>query len=467
MKTKIKKIIIITVILSLLPIFLGQDECEIPGGFFLGLTAPFKNEMINKIKKFPDSSKPVRLNVSFFPLAHVKNVDSETGMMDNINYLAVDVLKNILVIYNEIDWEFKHENKTWKTAVNLALYENRQDTRKIINILDSGLNKSERVKKIVDGFMSRTEPVTDILVTGRCSYDLSGDKIMVEMVALFKNCGLMETRKAEFQKEELLKAFKYFLSQRLFMENKNVSEVFKEIEQHKGENKVLAEFYGIILSFFTDSFERMDITQPTSDLDFKNKGTTDDKEWEIKPNNLDAWAKMKSESPPISETLYITNLSFMDVYTQSTMAQTEAAALLDEAVRDGMKKAHESNKNLRINEPGHSIRNSDYNGNQLINMIFNPAFTKTDRITMVVNDMMIPGRVDVIVTGQYIDDAKNPLISIRPLLIIKEGNRIITKNLQFKKDELLCLDPAGNKMILCKGAYEQISQAVQELLEQL
>ena len=86
------------------------------------------------------------------------------------------------------------------------------------------------------------------------------------------------------------------------------------------------------------------------------------------------------------------------------------------------------------------------------------------------NDLLITPQtdnVDVIVTGHYIDNAQNPLITIRPLTIVKSNKKIVTKNLQFKKDDLTTKDPVSGKTILKKGAYDEIAQAVKELLEQL
>lgn len=171
--------------------------------------------------------------------------------------------------------------------------------------------------------------------------------------------------------------------------------------------------------------------------------------------------------PPGQDKLYITHLSFMDARTQSTMANTELAELINEAVVKGMQEARKNNNKLAVNETGHVIPNTDGNVNDLVNITFNPNRTKGEKINEIIQKLMNPSGVDVIVTGQYIDDAKNPMISVRPLVIVKDNQKIVTKNLQFTKEELTCQDPQGKKTILCRGAHDQIAQAVQELLEQL
>lgn len=176
----------------------------------------------------------------------------------------------------------------------------------------------------------------------------------------------------------------------------------------------------------------------------------------------------KIGSPPPGEKMYITHLSFMDAKTQSTIANTELAEMINEAVVKGMHAAQKTNNKLGINETGHIIPNTDGNVNKLVNITFDPNMTKIEKINKIISDLMNPNNVDVIVTGQYIDDARNPLISVRPLVIVKNNQKIVTKNLQFTKEELVCEDPnSKGKKVLCKDAHDQVAQAVQELLEQL
>lgn len=172
--------------------------------------------------------------------------------------------------------------------------------------------------------------------------------------------------------------------------------------------------------------------------------------------------------PPKGQTkTYITHLSFMDAATQSTMANTEKAELINAAVEKGMIEASKQDPQLGVNEPGHTIKNNDQNVNTLVNITFDPNLAKNEKINKIITDMMTPNKVDAIVTGQYIDDAKSALISVRPLIFVKGDKKILTKNLQFSKTELFCTDPNSKKEALCAGAHDQIAQAVQELLKQL
>ena len=190
---------------------------------------------------------------------------------------------------------------------------------------------------------------------------------------------------------------------------------------------------------------------------------------QINENFKNLFKQLKQKLPPPNgkSKTHVTHLSFMDAATQSTMVNTEYAELINKAVEKGMAEAGKQNPQLSINEPGHMVKNNDENVNKLVNCTFDPNMTKTEKINKIINEIMNPAQVDVIVTGQYIDDGKNPLISIRPLVIVKAEQKIVTKNLQFTKEELFCKDPISKKDSLCAGAHDQIAQAVQELLEQL
>ena len=184
-------------------------------------------------------------------------------------------------------------------------------------------------------------------------------------------------------------------------------------------------------------------------------------------NKLFDTINKKLPPPPGQNKMYITHLTFMDALTKTSIANTEVAELINEAVIKGMNEAHKNNNKLAINEPGHIIDNTDKNNNQLVNTTFDPNLTKSQKINKIITEMMNPSHVDVIVTGHYIDDAQNPKVSIRPLVIVKHNQKIVTRNLQFAKKELMCEDPNSKKKILCRGAHDQIAQAVQELLEEL
>ena len=165
--------------------------------------------------------------------------------------------------------------------------------------------------------------------------------------------------------------------------------------------------------------------------------------------------------------IFVSNLSFMDAQTKSTMANSDAAALINDAVVNGILEGKKTNNRVTINEPDHIIPNTDEKVVQLLNIVFDPSLTKSEKFDKIRSDLMEPYHVDALVTGHYVDDAKNALISIQPIVYSKAGKVVLIKNLQFTKGEILCEDTLTRKKILCPYAFAQISQAVQELIEEL
>jgi len=92
MKDKIKKAVTIIAILSLLPIFMGQDDCQ--------LTEPFQKEIENKIKIANKLKKKVQINISFSPLVNIRN-NSGSEIISNLNYLVASFLQDFILLYNE------------------------------------------------------------------------------------------------------------------------------------------------------------------------------------------------------------------------------------------------------------------------------------------------------------------------------------------------------------------------------
>lgn len=177
---------------------------------------------------------------------------------------------------------------------------------------------------------------------------------------------------------------------------------------------------------------------------------------------------MKQGPGGSTQDTYVSHLSFMDAQTKSTMVQTEVAGLINEAVVDGMSRASKVNPKLKNNEAGHIIKDNDLHVNKLVNFFFDPVLTADDKVSGIIREMMDPNNVDVIVGGQYIDEAKKPEITVRPFIIVKDGRKLMTRNLQFSREALLCEDPNNpGKKVLCKSSHDEIAQAVKELLENM
>jgi hypothetical protein len=111
--------------------------------------------------------------------------------------------------------------------------------------------------------------------------------------------------------------------------------------------------------------------------------------------------------------------------------------------------------------------NTGFNINQLMNITFDTYLPYKSKIRKIVDKLKIPGYIDVIVTGQYVDNPQSSWLMVRPVMIFKSSQRIITKNLLFRRDKLLCRAPFSNKKILCPGARHYIDDRVEEFFAQL
>lgn len=166
------------------------------------------------------------------------------------------------------------------------------------------------------------------------------------------------------------------------------------------------------------------------------------------------------------EKTYITQLSFMDTDTKSIMVQTEEAKLINGAVLDGIKRAQKVNPDIKLNAPGHELKNTDANVETLIKLIHNRNQTPEERINSIISDMM--AQLDVIVTGQYTDRGAPEPILLKPFLIVKKEKKILTKSLSFDRQQYICSDPNDKtQKALCASSHEEIAKAVKELLEAL
>jgi len=154
----------------------------------------------------------------------------------------------------------------------------------------------------------------------------------------------------------------------------------------------------------------------------------------------------------------------MDPTTGSSLFHTKEGVLLNHAIVNGIKFL--SSKQIKHNEANHSIKDTDYNFKTLVNITFDLNLTKSEKISKIINEMMIPNNVDIIVTGQYIDKGK--VVYVRPIIIEALGQKIITKIAIFQKDQFICKDSNDqNVKTLCPYAYDKIAALVTELLESI
>ncbi len=159
--------------------------------------------------------------------------------------------------------------------------------------------------------------------------------------------------------------------------------------------------------------------------------------------------------------IYVSYLSFMDGVTK-THFLPEEAKLINEAVRDGMQDAADNDPNIIVNDPHHTVPNTDSNVNQLIDIWFNPNLPNDEKYATAVSNLMNPYGVDILITGIVVDGGS--LIQVRPMGISKPDKTIKTKDLWYDNRNALFVSVDG-RLALSARAHEEIERAVKEIIE--
>ncbi len=162
-----------------------------------------------------------------------------------------------------------------------------------------------------------------------------------------------------------------------------------------------------------------------------------------------------------SRTVYVSNVSFIDAITKTGFL-SEEGLLIDQAVLDGMNNAAATDPNIVVNDPDHTVPNTDGSVQKLVDIWFDPNLSRDDKYVQAVAELMDPYQVDVLITGMVADTGE--AIQIRPMGVSKPDRTIQLKELQFANREALFKEVDGTLSLSVKG-HEEIRKAVQDILE--
>lgn len=158
------------------------------------------------------------------------------------------------------------------------------------------------------------------------------------------------------------------------------------------------------------------------------------------------------------ETVYVSNLSYIDIKTKSIMTPGDAD-LINKAVEDGLSTLSTQDPKYHVNETGHTLKNNDANAQKLSDIFSNVTLSHNEIIDKVIAELMQPNHVDGLVAGRYEEDANG--INLYPFAISTKDRKMVSTQLNFKKDEFKCPDPnVANASILCEKARNDIHDAV-------
>jgi hypothetical protein len=157
--------------------------------------------------------------------------------------------------------------------------------------------------------------------------------------------------------------------------------------------------------------------------------------------------------------IYASILPFVDANTKTVMVPGEADLITSPIVKI------EAIPQIAFNQPGHSAEGSA-NADKLSAIFWDPNLSKSEKIDKIIKDIMIPSDVDLLVSGQFSQNADGSVI-LRPFVISRSTNKLTTESRTFKSDEFLCRDPANSsRKFLCDTSAKDIRDTVISLLKQ-
>jgi hypothetical protein len=172
--------------------------------------------------------------------------------------------------------------------------------------------------------------------------------------------------------------------------------------------------------------------------------------------------------------LYVTNLSFLNARTKEIDSQSEVTQLLNGPAMETINKellnaGKKWKRHILFNKTGHRISNTKENVDKLVNITFDtdPNLKTQDKLNKIINEAMVPNKVDIIVTGQYVENKNNKSITVWPIIIFKTPKKIFAHSFFFAIDKLVCEDPDIKKKILCREAAEKIYNKIRKFLDPL
>jgi len=172
-------------------------------------------------------------------------------------------------------------------------------------------------------------------------------------------------------------------------------------------------------------------------------------------------------SPEKKENWGVVYLDFMDANSRNIHLQNNLEKLIYDAVLEEITKklntaAARQNKNLAADNNTRRLLNKSDNVSKLMDITFAPDIPFDERIKQITRELKIPAHIDVIVTGQYINNPQNRWLMVRPIIFFKSAQKILTRNLLFKKDDIICRESGTNREILCRDANDYIAYKIKK-----
>jgi len=461
-------------IILFLPFILGANQCQ--------LTPNFKQAVEQKIT----TNKSQDIHITVVPIADMVRTPDSQRVVWHVSHFLANSMDKFAEIFNHSEVRFVfYDNKGIKKsehAPQLNSDGKNINVHRLAKLIEkSANNKMALLSSIIKDYMNPLN--VDILLTGQ--YKLTNNKELLEIFLFFKP-------NRTFSKNTVVLSGQKLICQ----DSQNSEEELCDDAAKKIGLKILNMFIGndaqtsppketcgadsddILMLLPGECVPERAVSDSNVVFNrqafenFINGKSKTPKPTPVPPSVSSSSSQKPSpsitaKSTPSSsgQTIYITQLSFVDTSNYTTLKPDENQ-WINTAVQRGIQTAVKKKNTLVFNAKGHAIQNTDTNFLKFLDTFYDPNKGIKDALQAVKKDIMEPNDVDIIVTGEY--ERKQTVVHVKPILLLKNKQSQLAKELQFKKYDFECIeeDIFGRKSKeLCSKARREIENTVANLLD--
>ena len=389
-------------------------------------------------------------DVSLFPinaLSHSKLKDSRMfAVIQKAIFSEIEKYRtggNAILKYNPVHRLFHQFFEVLRIVSNnneQAHYipDTNESILRLQNILTSNVSDSEMVRKINQEMM---DPYgVDVIITGMYEYQ--------------ETSGMVNIKLSLITRKQIFEALSIPIEEENFLCLDQAKTPHEETECKKRICPLVTEKVQMLIELFL----RSDDVAPNERIMLERQLAS--------LETLRKQMQQQEEIPLKITERYITTLAFIDGNTKKSLLNSEIGMLIQTAIQDGIGQVQKSIPSIKYNQKGHNIPDNEETIKKLIDITYDPTLSGVQKLEKFEREMMTPNNVDVIISGQFIDQGASA--RVRPFTIDRISQKVISKDVTFDKADFVCADPNdANKKILCKDTHEEIVKLVKELLEQL
>jgi len=454
-------------ILLLLPFILGANQCQ--------LAPEFKQAVEEKITT--NQSQDIQIIV--VPIADKVGTPDSQRIVWHISHFLANGMNEFADIFNHSEVRFvfydKKGIKKSEHAPQLTSKGRSINVHQLVKLIENRANdETALLNSVIKDYMGPLN--ADILLTGQ--YKLANNEEVLEIFLFFKPNRTCSKKTIAFSGKKLM-----------CQDSKTSEDELCDGVHEKIGLEIMNMFIGKnaptntpkstcgsknadpndIFSFLPGE-ELTERYTPNSNVVFNRQAFE---------NFIDAGKSKKTAQQSIpqpsgkktpsssAQTIYITQLSFVDISSYTSITRTENK-WINSAVQRGIKAALKRKSTLAFNAKNHAIPNDDSHFLKFLDTFYDPNKGIKDALQAVIKDIMTPNGVDIIVTGEY--EKTRTEVKVKAILLLKSRQSQVAKELQFKKSDFECIEEdiwGGKTKELCSKARREIENAVADLLTNL